>query len=65
MRNSPNPYEREAIPFGHLVADHSVLYLPMSACKQHMADITELLGKLHNQKIWYADDPDKPYVPKG
>jgi hypothetical protein len=33
--------------------------------KHNVSEITELLGKIHNQKIWYDGDPDKPWVPKG
>lgn len=33
--------------------------------KQTVSEITELLGKIHNQKIWYDGDPDKPWMPKG
>ena len=33
--------------------------------KQGISEITELLGKIHNQKIWYDGDPAKPWVPKG
>lgn len=33
--------------------------------KQRVSEITELLGKIHNQKIWYDGDPAKPWVPKG
>ncbi len=33
--------------------------------KQGISKITELLGKIHNQKIWYDGDPSKPLVPKG
>jgi hypothetical protein len=33
--------------------------------KQGISAITELLGKIHNQKIWFDGDPDKPWVPKG
>ncbi len=33
--------------------------------KQGIAAITALLGKIHNQKIWFDGDPDKPWVPKG
>ena len=33
--------------------------------KQRIADITELLGKIHNQKIWYGGNPAEPWVPKG
>ncbi len=32
---------------------------------QGISEITELLGKIHNQKIWYDGDPSKPWVPKG
>jgi hypothetical protein len=34
-------------------------------CKQGVSEITELLGKIHNQKIWYSGDPAKPWEPKG
>lgn len=37
----------------------------MHSSKQHVSEITELLGKIHNQKIWYDGDPAKPWVPKG
>ncbi|MCP4315896.1 MAG: hypothetical protein GY789_07710 [Hyphomicrobiales bacterium] len=33
--------------------------------KQGISKITELLGKIHDQKIWYDGDPSKPSVPKG
>ena len=33
--------------------------------KQDISEITELLGKIHNQKIWFDGDPAKPWVPKG
>lgn len=33
--------------------------------RQGISEITELLGKIHNQKIWYNGDPAKPWVPKG
>ncbi len=32
---------------------------------QRISVITELLGKIHNQKIWFDGDPAKPWVPKG
>ena len=34
-------------------------------CNQGISAITEVLGKIHNQKLWYEGDPDKPWVPKG
>lgn len=37
----------------------------MDSAKQGVSEITELLGKIHNQKIWYDGDPAKPWVPKG
>ena len=37
----------------------------MESAKQGVSEITELLGKIHNQKIWYDGDPAKPWVPKG
>jgi DNA-binding protein H-NS len=37
----------------------------MDSSKQRISEITELLGKIHNQKIWYDGDPAKPWVPKG
>jgi hypothetical protein len=37
----------------------------MENFKQTISEITELLGKLHNQKIWFDGDPAKPWVPKG
>ncbi|MCP4303237.1 MAG: hypothetical protein GY783_21860, partial [Gammaproteobacteria bacterium] len=33
--------------------------------KQEVSEITELLGKIHSQKIWFDGDPAKPWVPKG
>ncbi len=33
--------------------------------KQDISAITELLGKIHNQKIWFDGDHAKPWVPKG
>jgi hypothetical protein len=33
--------------------------------KQRISAITELLGKIHNQKIWFTSDPAKPWVPRG
>lgn len=33
--------------------------------KQRISVITELLGKIHNQKIWFTSDPAKPWVPRG
>ena len=35
------------------------------SAKQRISEITKLLGKIHNQKIWYKGHPDKPWVPKG
>ncbi len=37
----------------------------MDGSRQDVSEITELLGKIHNQKIWYNGDPAKPWVPKG
>lgn len=37
----------------------------IDSSKQSVSEITELLGKIHNQKIWYDGDPDKPWMPKG
>lgn len=37
----------------------------IDSSKQGVTEITELLGKIHNQKIWYAGDPTKPWMPKG
>ncbi len=37
----------------------------MDGSRQDVSEITELLGKIHNQKIWYDGDPAKPWVPKG
>ena len=37
----------------------------MVSSKQAISEITELLGKIHNQKIWYDGDPSKPWMPKG
>lgn len=37
----------------------------VDSSKHGIAEITELLGKIHNQKIWYEGDPDKPWMPKG
>jgi len=37
----------------------------MSSFKQSISEITNLIGKIHNQKIWYGGDPGKPWVPKG
>ena len=37
----------------------------MDHCKQGISKITELLGKIDNQKIWYDGDLGKPWVPKG
>ncbi len=37
----------------------------MESFKQDISEITELLGKIHNQKIWFDGDPAKPWVPKG
>ncbi len=33
--------------------------------KHGISKITELPGKIRNQKIWYDGDPSKPSVPKG
>ncbi len=37
----------------------------MGKSKQGISKITELLGKIHNQKIWFDGDPAKPWMPKG
>ncbi len=37
----------------------------LDSSRQEISEITELLGKIHNQKIWYNGDPAKPWVPKG
>jgi hypothetical protein len=37
----------------------------IDSAKQRISEITELLGKIHNQKIWYDGDPAKPWIPKG
>jgi len=37
----------------------------MESFKQGISKITELLGKIHNQKIWFDGDPAKPWMPKG
>lgn len=37
----------------------------MKSAKHGVSEITELLGKIHNQKIWYDGDPAKRRVPKG
>ena len=37
----------------------------MESLKKGLSEITELLGKIHNQKIWFDGDPAKPWVPKG
>jgi hypothetical protein len=37
----------------------------VESLKQGISEITELIGKIHNQKIWFAGDPAKPWVPKG
>ncbi len=37
----------------------------MESFKQNISKITELLGKIHNQKIRFDGDPAKPWVPKG
>ncbi len=37
----------------------------MHSSKQRVSEITERLGKVHNQKIWYDGDPAKPWEPKG
>lgn len=33
--------------------------------KHGVAEISELLGKIHNQKIWFGGKPDEPWQPKG
>jgi hypothetical protein len=37
----------------------------MESFKQNISEITELLGRIHNQKIWFDGDLAKPWVPKG
>lgn len=37
----------------------------INSSKRGVAEITELLGKIHNQKLWYAGDPSRPWEPKG
>lgn len=37
----------------------------MDSSNQRISVITELLGKIHNQKIWFTCDPAKPWVPRG
>ncbi len=37
----------------------------MDRYKQGISKITDLLGKIHNQKIWFDGDPAKHWVPKG
>ena len=37
----------------------------MESLKRDISEITELLGKIHGQKIWFDGDPAKPWVPKG
>lgn len=37
----------------------------MDSYKHAISEITELLGKLHNQKMWFPNDPAKPWVPRG
>ncbi len=37
----------------------------MESFKKDISEITELLGKIHNQKIWFDGDPAMPWVPKG
>jgi len=37
----------------------------MHNAEHGISEITELLGKIHNQKIWYDGDPAKPWMPKG
>ncbi len=37
----------------------------MDSSKQGISEITELLGKIHNQKIWFTSNPAKPWVPRG
>lgn len=37
----------------------------INASKEGIAEINELLGKLHNQKIWYGGDPEQPWEPRG
>ena len=37
----------------------------MAEAKLGITEITELLGKLHHQKVWYGRDHDHPEVPLG
>ena len=37
----------------------------MDSFKLSLSEITNLLGKIHDQKFWYQGDPAKPMVPKG
>ncbi len=37
----------------------------MESFKQDISEITKLLGKIHNQKIWFDGDSAMPWVPKG
>ena len=37
----------------------------MEEAKVGISEITELLGKLHNQKVWFGRAPDNRAVPMG
>ena len=37
----------------------------MAEAKSGSAEITELLGKIHNPKVWFGRDPQHPEVPLG
>ncbi|MCP5086360.1 MAG: hypothetical protein GY952_06105 [Rhodobacteraceae bacterium] len=37
----------------------------MEEAKLGIAEITELLGKIHQQKVWFGRDPDDNVVPLG
>ncbi len=37
----------------------------MDCAKQSISEITDLLGKLHNQKAWYSCGPKKTDMPIG
>lgn len=37
----------------------------LKSARSGMAEITELLGKLHNQKNWFGRDPDDRVIPMG
>ncbi len=37
----------------------------LEEARSGISEITELLGKLHNQKVWYGRDPNNQAVPLG